>query len=398
MNNPSDFDALRYLMDDLDAESRAAFEERLALDPNLQRALRETQNALAAFATGAAPPESMTATDQRRVLDQVLAVVEREPRRAVAPPIWRRWAWPLAAGLLLALNLWQFARPTSVGREPATTESSHAPATSDVAEHQGTAGSASGEGATARAVASAESMPAGGDTPIMIGPEELRRLREIRLAYEQLAADNARLGAEHTEVLRQLAAYALTERGVNRLAAMELVDPESYAAGERKGLLDFALNLLTEPGIIALEPEATAAGNDVPDGTGDDVDAANQPPAAGDPTGGADDDAGANDADATPRDPYAWSVYDESQHRGFLNLYNLPTPPAGQTLQLWVRPADDAAFTRVGEVPTSYHGGSGSLTYRLPNEHQPPAEILVTQEPINAPPGQPTGQPVLRGP
>lgn len=407
MNNPPDLDALRYLLDDLDAESRAAFAERLAQDPAAERELREAREALAAFATAAAPAEALPAADQRRVLDRVMAVVDSEPRRRLGPRFRRRWAWPLAACLLLGLNLWQFTRPADDDRAGPSTTGAEVAADTDIAESEAgattvadaDAAEATNETGSALAGDAAE-LAAGG--PINIGPEELRRLREIRVEYEQLAADNDRLREEHTEILRQLAAYALTARGVNRLAAMELVDPESYAAGERKGLLDFALNLLTEPGIIALEPDTTAAGNDVPSGDpaipggDDDLDAANQPPGSNGP--GSETDGDQTSDGAVSRDPYAWSVFDETQHRGFLNLYNLPTPPAGQTLQLWVRSAVDTAYTRVGEVPEQYFGGSGSITYRLPGENQPPAEILITQEPVNAPPGQPTGEPVLRGP
>jgi hypothetical protein len=99
-----------------------------------------------------------------------------------------------------------------------------------------------------------------------------------------------------------------------------------------------------------------------------------------------------------PRLPYAWSVFDEKEQRGYLNLYNLPTPAADQSLQAWVRAADSREFQRVGEVPPQFHGGSGSLQYVLPSPTTTPAEILITVEPRAAPPAVPTGPAVLRGP
>ena len=295
MTNPPDLDALRYLLDDLDAEARSVFEQRLAHDPALQRTLRQTREALTHFATEAAPPESLPAADQRRVLAHVMAAMDHEPRRHPRAAL-RRWAWPLAACILLALNLWQFTRPEAADGDRIARAQSAPGAPASVAERRNETDPAADAEAEAREGANAGATAVAAETPVTIGLDELRRLREIRLEYERLAADNDRLRAEHTEILRQLAAYALTERGVNRLAAMELVDPESYAAGQRKGLLDFALNLLTEPGIIALEPEAAAAGNEVPNGNGDpatpgpgdDVDAANEPP-------GPDDDSTSDD-------------------------------------------------------------------------------------------------------
>ncbi len=413
MNNSPDSDALSYLLEEMDAESRAAFERRLERDPEAVRAVREIREALAGFAQAAAPAEALPAADQRQALERIMSAVDAEPRRSPASYRVRRWAWPLAACLLLALNLWQFSRSGTAhdragfdeeaanGSGPGRSElaqngtgSNRDPVPSGAADPAGAAGGAGSDGGAA------------GEAAVTIAAEELQRLRAIRGDYDQLEEENDRLRAENTEVLRQLTAYALTERGVNRIAAMELVDPASYAAGERKGLLDFARNLLTEPGIIALDPEANGAGNEVPTGdpttdptdpADEDLGAANQPPgsqdAGGDGTGG-----DTTDADSATHDPYAWSVFDETQQRGFLNLYNLPTPAAGQSLQLWVRTATDVGYTRVGEVPSQYYGGSGSITYALPGQDQPPAEILVTQEPVNAPPEQPTGPPVLRGP
>lgn len=402
MNNPPEIEAMRYVLGELDREARLAFEWQVAHDPAIARILRETREGLAGFAVAAAPAEVVSPVTQRENLERIMTVVDAEPRVSRVSRSLRRWAWPLAAGFLLALNLWQYSRSAeglggaeaggSGSKEGAVSILTQGEPGEESAEVTATAGEEieGSIGLEAGAALADRTSPDGAVVPI--GRRELQRLREIRLEYETLARENDRLRSEHVEILQQLAAYVLTEQGVNRLAAMELVDPESYAAGERKGLLDFALNLLTEPGIIALDPAVEAGGG--AEGGGDDTGTASTPPDAG---GGA---AGGNGEDSAEvsQDPYAWSVFDEAQARGFLNLYNLPIPAAGESLQLWVRPATDAAYMRVGEVPAQYHGGSGSLTYTLPGSSQPPVEILVTTEPTEFPPSQPTGPPVLRGP
>jgi hypothetical protein len=102
--------------------------------------------------------------------------------------------------------------------------------------------------------------------------------------------------------------------------------------------------------------------------------------------------------DPTPLSPYAWAVFDEQESRGYVNLYNLPPVAADQSLQLWVKPLEATTYHLVGEVPAQLSGGSGSYYYTLPPTSPPPAEILITQEPRNAPPAAPAGAVVLRGP
>lgn len=96
--------------------------------------------------------------------------------------------------------------------------------------------------------------------------------------------------------------------------------------------------------------------------------------------------------------PYAWSVFDEARNQGYLNLYHLPQVPSDQVLQLWVKLVDAGDYQHVGEVPSQFYGGSGSLYYKLPDSSATPVEILITQELRNAVPAKPTGAVVLHGP
>ncbi len=381
MTNPPDLEALRYLLNEMDEESRAAFEERMEVDPLLQQTVHDTAEALGTFATSTAPAEPMAAADQEAAFQRVVDVAAADARKRRLMVWSRRWAWPLAASLLLGLNLWQFwgtEKPPQHQPAPAKpgTIAFTSPETGETLGGSTLVSLEQADPQEGDIVASAE-LAEHSPQVESVDFAELQRLREIRSAYEQLARENDRLQDEHTEILRQLATYALTEQGVNRLAAMELVDPASYASGERRGLFELALNLLAEPGIIALDP-AVASGAGQGQGEGANVAA---PAESG-----------------SVADPYAWSIFDESLDRGFLNLYNLPVPAEGNSFQLWVRPASGGSYTRVGEVPPQMHGGSGSLSYSFPGGDQPPAEILITTEPIDVIPDQPEGTPILRGP
>jgi len=95
---------------------------------------------------------------------------------------------------------------------------------------------------------------------------------------------------------------------------------------------------------------------------------------------------------------YAWSVFDENDHQGYLNLYNLPTVAPDQALQLWIMPQNSNTFQSVGQVPDQYYGQSGSVVYKLAPDTLTPAQLLITIEPRSTPPLSPTGPTVLRGP
>ena len=193
---------------------------------------------------------------------------------------------------------------------------------------------------------------------------------------------------------------------------MELVDAASYARGERKGLVDIARNILTEPGIVAVEPVTPPSLPNSPETPPTDpvIPPPTLPSAVGNAntvtpqplTPDAQPPATPQQNPSTPTSdpdqPYAWSVYDEAANRGYLNLYNLPTPSADQALQLWVKSPGATTYQNVGEVPAQFYGGAGSLYYTLPGATEPPTEILITREPRAAPPKQPSGPTVLRGP
>jgi hypothetical protein len=277
----------------------------------------------------------------------------------------------------------------------------------------------------------------------------------LRRENDHLQASNAVLTAETQRLSQQVAELTAANGGTTRLVAIELVDATAYANGNRNGLVDLARTILTTPGVVAASPApstsstgsnpgstltlnqttgaqpsitvssagslqtisagsltagsltlvepatvASVSGTFFDAGTASLVSSLTVTGAAtttttatntlspGTPTGGP----------PPPSEPYAWSVFDESQREGFLNLYNLPAVPAGQSLQLWVQPVGSTTFENVGAIPSQYYGGSGSVYYKLPSQTETPSQILITVEPSQAVPTAPAGTVVLRGP
>lgn len=451
-------EACLYLLDELDATRRAAFAAHLARDPVARAAFKTCADAYAEFARRAAPAEAMAPEAQHAMRAALLAQVadEAAARRArVQRAQARRWRylWPMAAAGLLALNALQYWRSRQAG-QAAELERKAAVAAALAELEGGSAGGmiAAADGKTPASPGAGQAAPPAGSASVKA---ELRRLEKLRTDYATLQRQRDALGAEYDAIIRQLAQRALVEQGVSRIAAMELVDNASYARGDRKGLVNLAKRFLTEPGIVAVdpgttppktgttpptttpqqEPQAPAPNlSSVPEGqtagtititpgqgisatfnsaTGQPPQTQAQPPPAqpqtqppaqpqtepqNQPQPQSQPQTNSTSGDSAATQPYAWSVFDEAERQGYLNLYNLPTVAADQSLQLWVKPAGATEYQRVGEVPAQFYGGSGSLYYKLPDATATPAEILVTRESRKTPPAQPTGATVLRGP
>ncbi len=392
MNDPFETEALRYLLNEMDAESRAAFEARLARDPAARVGLKSCADAVAHFACEQAPAAPMSATDQRAALNAILARTssgQAEAPAAAAPVAtnvipWTRYVWPMAAAALLMLNLIDFRRPV-----PARGGTSTAGEGSALAQRGGTEPDANESGARASIEAtdgnaelrgstlagsatSGEAEPRVAATFAVELAKTSRELARLRDEHAKLQRTTAALRGDYDAVTRQWATRVAFDQSVGRLAAMELVDERSYALGDRRGLVEVARSILTEPGVVVASDGAIAPGVEPPGAAGVDP----QPSALA---------------------PYAWAVFDDKEQRGYLNLYNLPTLAQNEALQLWVRAADRAEYQRVGEVPPAFYGGSGSVQYRM-TEGMAPAEILITREPRDTVVEQPAGPTVLRGP
>ncbi|HWL15013.1 MAG TPA: hypothetical protein VNR00_05365 [Opitutus sp.] len=405
MTDDFENDALQYLLNEMDATRREAFEQQLARDPQARRALQACADSVAQFAGEAAPPEPMSAFDQRTALAAIVAAT-KAPETVRSFPAgskvlqWSHYIWPMAAAVLLALNLLDFKRPLQPAIGPQDTASSgtadRTPARTEPPAAESLARSSPADLAVeaepfppAESRSSATRLADGQSAPRATTPTVTDRMQRdyaaLRRDYAGLEHEHAELRAKYDTIIRQLADRAVIERNVGRLAAMELVDAASYASGVRRGLVDVARGILTEPGVVVamLNLPPNAGGGSDPGSTGF-------------VPGGA---SGSGDSlQPATNVPYAWSVFDDKDHRGYLNVYNLPRPAADQTMQLWVKSADATGYYRVGEVPAQLQGGSGNFYYSLPEASQPPAEILITQEPRTAIPVAPSGPVVLRGP
>jgi|GEM_PF-3476622 hypothetical protein len=392
MNDTFETEALRYLLNEMDAGSRAEFEARLERDPAARVALKSCADAMAQFACEQAPAEPMSAVDQRAALNVILATAKSESVEDVTPVVaknvipWSRVVWPMAAAVLLTLNLIDFRRPVparggALAGGEATTLAGEAGRRAELA--------ANGSGAEGRVSGSEESRGGATDASAPTSRVEAERqiaakfaadlaktsreLAKLRDDHAKLQRTNAALRVDYDAVVRQWASRVAFDQSVGRLAAMELVDAESYARGSRKGLVEVARGILTEPGVIVAMDGPVRPGVEPPPATS------------------------STDPQTAALAPYAWAVFDDKEQRGYLNLYNLPSVEPDESLQLWVRAVDRAEYQRVGEVPATFYGGSGSLQYQM-TEAVAPAEILITLEPRDAVVEQPAGPTVLRGP
>lgn len=361
-------DAHDYLLNQMDSARRAAFERELQRNPSATAALKACADTLAGFALETARPEPLGPADQRATLEAILDATRRgEDGRAAAPlrpTAWARWLWPAAAAILLGLNLVEFQRPFAPTPDrPATVTVVEKDPAARSPETRSTTTAAGASGTSTEKTSTLELARA---SPGASPEAQARELERLRANVAELERARQRLRAEYDALVDRITNTGVANRELNRLTTMELVDAVSFNRGERKGLVGVGRGILTEPGVvIATEPPpGPVTGSTVP----------------------------------PPRLPYAWSVFDEKEQRGYLNLYNLPNPSPDQAMQAWVRPADSREFQRVGEVPPQLHGGNGSLQYVLPSNSATPAEILITIESRATPPAIPTGPTVLRGP
>jgi hypothetical protein len=361
-------DALAYLLDEMDATARAAYERELAHSPVARAELKACRDALAAFACAVAHPEPLTLPDQRSVqlgLLRASGLPSPSGPRGRGPFAWARLLWPLAAALLLALNLFDFERPL-----PSLGEARHTRSDTPASRPE-TAARVSPGAPDAAPPADASRAEAVGANPPDADPRapgndaRTRELEQLRDAVADLRRVHQQLRERYDSLIERTTGLGVVERELNRFSTMELVDSTSHARGERRGLVSIGRNILTEPGVV-IAPDST-------------------PPPAGSTT-------------QTARPPYAWSVFDEKDQRGYLNVYNLPPVGPEQALHLWVRATDTPAYQRVTEIPPQLPAGNGSVQYALPGATTAPVEILITIEPRAITPAIPSGPVVLRGP
>lgn len=98
--------AVAYLLEELDPAARAEFEARLAADPAATRELKEIAGQFRILAEAEAPPLPLPEAVRQEMLERILH--PRSGRALIIVGSFRRIAWPLAAAILLTLNLAQW--------------------------------------------------------------------------------------------------------------------------------------------------------------------------------------------------------------------------------------------------------------------------------------------------
>lgn len=98
--------AVAYLLQELAPAARAEFEARLASDSACRAELKEIANALGLFAGANAPAEALPLPLKEEMLEEVLRA--RGGRIRTFATLLQKSAWPLAAGILLTLNIGQW--------------------------------------------------------------------------------------------------------------------------------------------------------------------------------------------------------------------------------------------------------------------------------------------------
>ncbi|MBK8478672.1 MAG: hypothetical protein IPL39_21035 [Opitutaceae bacterium] len=354
MNNAFDHESMRHLLEDAGEGTRAAFEAQLAADPAAEAEFKATTDALAAFALEVAPEVAIKPGESARLAARITAMPcfahtrekENRPRRR----LWAKVAWPIAASLLLGLNLWQYSQlrlASAIGGTPVSQMEIPRAGTSPITEDPksdsrlATPARAPALAASSTTVRSEATIPTedhGDDQP-----------GTTKAAAQELAKSGDESALANDKVVGAL------QRG--RLVGLEMVDPGSYERGERRGLSAL---------LQSLEPPAFGAPTTVPDGM-----SITPIGAITMPTG-----SGSNG----PVVPYAWSMFDVEAGAGLVNLYNLPTVPTDQHLALWVKPSNGGIYSLVGEIPSILQGRSGSVLITFDPHIVVPGEVLITIE------------------
>lgn len=364
-------EALEYLLEEMDEVRRAAFEMRMETDPAVAAVLKATADGVAGYALVTTPELPLAPAAQSGFADTVLAAVP-----AVAPRRARRWSaaswlWPVAAALLLGVNLWQYSLPSppaqAVVEQVKTGRSGMPTATANPTSNDARTDS------EIRSLSAEASLQTRMEAKAQRIQQQVERLRaenaELQRARVALLADRDLLTAQLTQVAKI---------GGGRISGLELVNPDRFARGERKGLLA----LLQPAGTVPVAGPVVMG----QDGMSITVVGVSPPPVTGG-TGSPTDSAA-----------YAWSLFDGEENEGLINLHNLPTVPESDLLALWVKSEPDGEFRPVGEIPATLYGGSGTVFVTLDPEMPLPSQVLVTREKRGGLGEGPGATVVLQGP
>jgi len=400
---------LRYVLDDLPDAERAALDAALAEDAELRAALREVTDDMAAWAEAEAGecPELPTAMPaavsnlKARAKAEAPQEAAGTPEPVVAFPIPEatpasnpllRWAWPVAAAVLLGLNVWQLSdRPDGDASADdllaQNTSGANPRISSDVATLSPAQMRLELERLTALSNKLNADLAQQNDTLDAMS-EEITAWREQ--ATLAMTANQAWQG-EYARLLDRVSPLFDPADNLSRYTVIELADPTALASGaEVVGFRRYAEDVLMSLGSPPSAPqEAVGPAIDTSEdrlalaGVGTDdpnevlTSSLNAPP-------------------QTNGQPAAFTVWNEDQQAGFIDFYDLPTPGDGMEFRVYIQTAESDAYQSVGTLDRDFI--SGSVSYEPVGENLTITGMVVAEEPIESTVTQPSGTIILRGP
>lgn len=409
-----------YLLDELSDAERTAFEQRMESDPALRARTREWESILCK--TMSPGPESGPVRDD--LWERIeLRLPDKEPETKPVPILFRPWLIPtgIAAMLALALigawNLWRSdADLISTGRLAGTTDRPES--VRFLAERLYQQGYIDSENELysvnpddlierIRLSATEESTLPGGSVLLAEDGEVWRE------HYRTLAEENLMLMEEFERANHHLLSLYDGRPGIARFTVIELMDAGSIAHGEpRIGLAELAQQFLMSEGSLvtsqrhlygptleddaptytssalrAVVPGRMAPDSDVLQQHGNVSEEQRVPGTA---------DSGAAGIQSEVRRAFAWTVWEDHEQKGFMDLYNLPQIDEDKAAHMWLRGAGSEHFVHVDLLPP-LDEGSGSVFYSIDIENFTPEEIIISVE-SQADPATPSGDIILRGP
>ncbi len=409
-----------YVLDLLSAEEREAFTAEMEADPELRRYVRELKDSLHMPARNlqASPArEDLRSEIHRRLPGKAAASVvgERTPAPRGFP-----WAavWAAAAIFLLAVNLFLLRALSDSSTENA------------LARGERTEGGISAGNDSVEAELPREELVA----RIQRLRSELEEreaglrsaqseLREVRERNDALVSRSFDWMHEYSRLAARLRPFFQGGEGISRFTVIEMMDSEAVARNRsRRGFADLAGRFLTGEENIAganmenfFGPVVAGAGLQSPGEIEEDAAltpfarrneglVSGQEP-AGETTQDPSADASAEKevpSEAEEEVPFdgeaaGFTVWRDDEQKGFLDVYNLPSPSEGKEAHLWVRSSELEPYLPVGEVPP-LEEGSGSFFYSVDEPNFTPSEILITEEAEGSSSEVPSGSVLLRGP
>jgi len=243
---------------------------------------------------------------------------------------------------------------------------------------------------------------------------ELKRLLQSRSVLEaenrEVRQFNAGWEREYMHLAARVLPFFESKDGLSRFTVIEMVDVQAFDAQQpRRGFADLAGSFLTGEGNIAgvgspefVGPIVEGAGLSSTDLSQTDSALAAATRSAedslpGELSGFAEPIEAETSLVGSTEAAMGFSVWRDDEQKGFLDIYNLPSPGSGREAFLWVRSSDLDPYLPVGYLP-ELDNGTGSFFYAVEEPQFTPTEILVTAEDTFEAGSEPSGEILLIGP